>query len=339
MIAQAEHPGLAVQRWTRASIASTLGVGALIGLLALVPLVLSANATDRLTTLYVYVILAAMWNALAGYAGLVSVGQQAFFGLGGYFAIKLSTNGVGAYPSLVLAGLIAGAISIPIAPFMLRLRGGEFAIGMWVVAEVCHLYVNGDRSLIAGATGTSFTGLNAYSTGDRRDYNYWLTLAIAVLLLGALFTLLRSRLGASLQAIRDDEDAARSVGVRALWAKGVVFVVAAVGCGAAGALWLASFPTFNPSSNFSVQWTAYMIFMALVGGLGTFEGPIIGAIVFFVIQDQWGDQGVWYLVGLGGAAILFALLVPRGVWGTVEERFGIRLLPVGYWLRGVSRPA
>ena len=78
-----------------------------------------------------------------------------------------------------------------------------------------------------------------------------------------------------------------------------------------------------------------MIFMALVGGLGTFEGPIVGAIVFFVIEDQFGDQGVWYLVGLGAAAILFALLLPRGIWGTVEERFGIRLLPVGYWLRGV----
>jgi branched-chain amino acid transport system permease protein len=336
MSTHAEHPGLVVQRWTTASIVSSLVIAGLVAALALVPEALSDSAVDRLTTLYVYVILAAMWNALAGYAGLVSVGQQAFFGLGGYFAIKLSTNGVGGYPSLILAGLIAGAIAIPISPFMLRLRGGEFAIGMWVVAEVCHLYVNGDRSLIAGATGTSFTGLNGYSTSDRRDYNYWLTLTIALVLLAVLFWLLRSRLGASLQAIRDDEDAARSVGVRALWAKGVVFVLAAVGCGAAGALWLASFPTFNPSSNFGVQWTAYMIFMALVGGLGTFEGPIIGAIVFFVIQDQWGDQGVWYLVGLGGAAMLFALLVPRGIWGTVEERFGIRLLPVGYWLRGVT---
>jgi branched-chain amino acid transport system permease protein len=336
MSAYAERAGLSVQRWTTTSVLSILGVGVVVGLLALVPVVLSANATDRLTTLYVYVILAAMWNALAGYAGLVSVGQQAFFGLGGYFAIKLSTNGVGVYPSLVLAGLLAGAIAIPISPFMLRLRGGEFAIGMWVVAEVCHLYVNGDRALTAGATGTSFTGLNAYSTADRRDYNYWLALTIAFALLAILFVLLRSRLGASLQAIRDDEEAARSVGVRALWAKGVVFVLAAVGCGSAGALWLASFPTFQPASNFGVQWTAYMIFMALVGGLGTFEGPIIGAIVFFVIQDQWGDQGVWYLVGLGAAAILFALLVPRGVWGTVEERFGIRLLPVGYWLRGIA---
>jgi branched-chain amino acid transport system permease protein len=76
-----------------------------------------------------------------------------------------------------------------------------------------------------------------------------------------------------------------------------------------------------------------MIFMVIVGGLGTFEGPIVGAIIFFVIQDQYGDQGVWYLVGLGATAIVFALVVPRGIWGTIEERFGLRLLPVGYRLR------
>ena len=80
-----------------------------------------------------------------------------------------------------------------------------------------------------------------------------------------------------------------------------------------------------------------MIFMVLVGGLGTFEGPIIGAIVFFFIEDRFGNgnYGVWYLVGLGAVAILFALFLPRGIWGTIEDRFGIRLLPVGYRLRGI----
>ncbi len=332
MSAVAERPGFSVQRWTTTSIASSVGLAGVIAALVFVPVALSANATDKLTTLYVYVILAAMWNALAGYAGLVSVGQQGFFGLGAYAAVKLSDSGVSVYLALVLGALVAGAVSIPTSLFMLRLRGGEFAIGMWVVAEVFHLYVNGDRS-IGGVTGTSLDALNAYSPADRRDYTYWLTLSVMVVLLGVLFVLLRSRLGASLQAIRDDEEAARSVGVRVLWGKGVVFVLAAVGCGAAGAMWLASFPTFQPNDFFSVKWTAYMIFMALVGGLGTFEGPIIGAIIFFVIQDQYGDQGVWYLVGLGAAAIVFALVVPRGIWGTIEERYGLRLLPVGYRLR------
>ena len=145
--------------------------------------------------------------------------------------------------------------------------------------------------------------------------------------------LLRSRLGASLQAIRDDEEAARSVGVRVLFGKGSSSSWRRSAAVLRARMWLASFPTFQPNRYFSVKWTAYMIFMVIVGGLGTFEGPIVGAIIFFVIQDRYGDQGVWYLVGLGAAAIVFALVVPRGIWGTIEERFGLRLLPVGYRLR------
>jgi branched-chain amino acid transport system permease protein len=122
--------------------------------------------------------------------------------------------------------------------------------------------------------------------------------------------------------------------------KAVIFVLAGFGCAMAGTLWLATNISFQPKTYFGVQWTAYMIFMALVGGLGTFEGPIIGAIVFFVIDDQFGNgnYGVWYLVGLGATAILFALFLPRGIWGTIEDRFGLRLLPVGYRLRGLRAP-
>jgi branched-chain amino acid transport system permease protein len=326
-------PTVGVQRWTRASIASSAGVVALVVALVFVPVALSANATDNLTTFFVYLILAAMWNALAGYAGLVSVGQQAFFGLGAYFAVKLSNAGVGVYPTFVLGALCAGAVSIPISWFMLRLRGGEFAIGMWVVSEVIFRLVILDHS-VGGLTGTSLGPvLETYSPSETRAYNYWLALGATVLLLGLLFGLLRSRTGASLQAIRDDEEAAASVGVRVLAGKGIVFVLAGFGCAAAGTVWLATSITYQPDDFFSVKWTAYMVFMVLVGGLGTFEGPILGAIVFFFIQNQWGDQGVWYLVGLGSAAILFALLLPRGIWGAIEERFGVRLFPVGYRLR------
>ncbi|MGB8842658.1 MAG: hypothetical protein WCC64_16485, partial [Aliidongia sp.] len=91
--------------------------------------------------------------------------------------------------------------------------------------------------------------------------------------------------------------------------------------------------TFQPKTYFSVQWTAYMIFMVLVGGVGTFEGPVLGAILFFVIEVWFGGAGVWYLVGLGGTALLFTLFLPRGIWGWVEQRLSLRLLPVGYRLR------
>ena len=261
-----------VQRWTQVSVASSAAIVCVVVALAFVPVALSANATDKLNTFLVYLILAAMWNALAGYAGLVSVGQQAFFGLGAYFAVRLSNAGVGVYPALVLGALCAGATSIPLSWFMLRLRGGEFAIGMWVVSELVFRLVILDQS-IGGLTGTSLGPvLETFSATDRRNYNYWLALGAAVVLLGILFLLLRSRTGASLQAIRDDEEAAASVGVRVLVGKGVIFVLAAFGCAAAGTLWLATNITYQPDDFFSVKWTAYMLFMALVGGLGTFEG-------------------------------------------------------------------
>jgi branched-chain amino acid transport system permease protein len=295
-------------------------------------LLFDANIVDRFTTLFIYVILAVMWNALAGYAGLVSVGQQAFFGLGAYFAIQLSYHGVSVYPAIVLGALIAGVISLPVSLLMLRLRGGEFAIGMWVVAELAHLLVNLD-DLVQGETGISLIALNAYGPDARRAYNYWMALAAMIVLLALVFALLRGRLGASVQAIRDDEDAAQSVGVRVLANKRIIFFLAAFGCALAGSLWLATSITFQPKTYFGIQWTAYMIFMVLVGGLGTFEGPILGAVIFFLIEYLFSETGVWYLIGLGAAAVVFALFLPRGLWGAVEDRLGIRLLPVGYRLR------
>ncbi|EJZ18980.1 inner-membrane translocator, partial [Rhizobium sp. Pop5] len=84
---------------------------------------------------------------------------------------------------------------------------------------------------------------------------------------------------------------------------------------------------------FSVQWTAYMIFMVLVGGISKFEGAILGAILFFVIETFFGSAGVWYLIGLGATALIFSLYLPRGLWGEVERRFDFQLLPVGYRLK------
>ncbi len=142
-----------------------------------------------------------------------------------------------------------------------------------------------------------------------------------------------SRLGSSIQAIRDNEEAAASVGVRVSVTKRIIFVTAAIGCALAGGLWLATFTTFQPRSFFGIQWSAYMIFMVLVGGIGRFEGPILGAIIFFLIELWFGTAGVWYLIVLGLTALLFSLFLPRGIWGYVEDRFHVLLLPVGYRVR------
>jgi branched-chain amino acid transport system permease protein len=327
--ATATTPG--VRRWTRVSAGFMSGFGLLIAAMALVPVAMSGNTVQEMTTLLTFVLMAIMWNALAGYGGLVSIGLQAYIGLGAYATVWLANHGVNPYLGMVIATLFCGAVSIPLSFLVLRFRGAQFAIGTWVVAEALAIYVSFDSSLGAG-TGTSLTALDAYSQTTRQHYTYWLTLGMVALFLGALFVLLRSRLGSSLQAIRDDEDAAASVGVRVVAGKRMLFVLAGLGCGAAGAMTLANILFIEPTSIFSVNYSAYMIFMVLVGGLGTFEGPIIGAIVFYVIQNQFSSNGTWYLVALGGTAIAFALFLPRGLWGELEARTGLRFMPLGYRL-------
>ncbi len=225
---------------------------------------------------------------------------------------------------------------------VLWLRHGAFAIATWVVAEAFAILVSLDPNpAIGGGTGTSaLLPFNLrYTPTQRLHDTYWAALAAVAILLLLLFVLLRSRLGGSLQAIRDDEEAAASVGVRVLLGKGILFVVAGAGCAAAGTIilaWQLSVLPLGPDSVFGINWTAKMIFMVLVGGLGTFEGPIIGAVALYVLQTYGPNGGVWYFILLGGIAIGFALILPRGIWGTVQERFNVQLLPVGYRLRNVT---
>ena len=325
------HEGWLVRRSTRASrVASVASLAAVAALFA-VPELMGANAVQQLTSLFTFLILAVMWNALAGYGGMVSVGQQAFIGFGAYTTIFLTQHGVTPYLAVVIAAVASAVLAGIESLLVLSLRGGQFAVGTWVVAEALALLITLDHSM-GGGSGISLHGLNRYSITQRRDYTYWLSLTFTVLLLGSVFLLLRRRTGAALQAIRDDEEAAASVGVRVRPLRFWLFVLAGFGCGAAGALILANTLFIQPNSIFGVQYTAYMIFMVLVGGLGTFEGPIIGAIVFFVIQYNFADQGAWYLIGLGVVAVGFALFLPRGLWSLLTDRLHFQLLPVGYRL-------
>ena len=327
----AHHPIFVVERWTPASRIGAWVFAVSILVFATAPLFLSAGLLDRLTVLFIYVILAAMWNALAGYGGLVSIGQQMFFGLGAYVTIRIANTGINPFLAVALAGPCVALVAYVVSTFIIHLKGGEFAIGMWVLSELSHLLVNLD-SLIQGETGTSLISMNAFEADARRIAVYLVTLLAMLVLLGILYRLLRSKAGAAIQSIRDDESAASSVGVDVGATKRKLFVLAAFGIGVAGALWLCTAITFQPKTYFGVQWTAYMIFMVLVGGIGKFEGAIIGAILFFLIETWFGALGVWYLIGLGSAAVIFSLFFPKGIWGAIENRLGITLLPIGYRL-------
>jgi len=113
----------------------------------------------------------------------------------------------------------------------------------------------------------------------------------------------------------------------------LVFVVAGVGCGAAGGLLAISQLQVQPGAVFSIQWTAEMAFVTIIGGLGTIEGPILGTIVYMVLQQTLSSYNAWYLIILGLVAIFMALFARRGLWGLVDARLNLRLFPVGYWLR------
>jgi branched-chain amino acid transport system permease protein len=277
--------------------------------------------------------LAQMWNMLAGYAGLVSVGQQAFVGLGSYaflaFAVFLGVPPLLAIP---LAGLAAAILAIPTAALVFRLKGAYFAIGTWVAAEV-YMLVFAQLSVFGGGSGMSLPievvrGV-AQDAGTREAVTYWIALGLAVGAIALVYTLLRSRYGLALAAIRDSEPAAASLGVDTARAKYVVYVMAAFVTGLAGALVLLSNLRVSPDAAFSVMdWTAYVIFIVVIGGVGRIEGPIVGTIVFFLLRGLLSDLGSAYLIILGLIAVGVMLVAPRGLWGLAVSKFGVELFPI-----------
>ena len=309
------------------------GLGALVVVvvLALFPYIVGAGTETILVQAFIILTLASMWNLLAGYAGLVSVGQQAFVGLGAYFVLILNIHNLSMFTALPIAAIGCGVAALPMWWLVSRLRSGYFAIATWVLATTILLIIEKFPS-IGGGTGMSLPHTPNISTALLEADTYWIGLAVTVLALVTVYLLLRGRLGLVLTAIRDDEVAARSSGARVGLARMLVFVVAAIGCGAAGALLAISQLIVQPSAVFSVQWTAEMAFAVIIGGIGTIEGPIIGTAVFIVLQQTLESYNAWYLIILGLVAIVIAIFFRRGLWGTLDDKLNLRLLPTGYYL-------
>ena len=310
------------------------GAGALIivVVLAFFPYIVYAGTTAILVQGFIVLTLASMWNLLAGYAGLVSVGQQAFVGLGAYFVLILALHGFSPFAALPVAAVGCGVAALPLWWLVSRLRSGYFAIATWVLAATIMLIIEKFTS-IGGGSGMPLPGFAGMNPTLLTAYTYWAGLAVTVLALVGIYLLLRGRIGLVLTAVRDDEVAARSSGARVGLARLLVFVVAGVGCGAAGAVLAISQLQVQPSAVFSIQWTAEMAFATIIGGLGTIEGPIIGTVVYMVLQQTLQSYNAWYLIILGLVAMAIALFARRGLWGLVDDRLNIRLFPVGYWLR------
>jgi len=313
-------------------------IGTTIVVLAFVALAAAPWWAERadlrlLAEIYAYVALASLWNLLAGYAGLVSVGQQAFVGLGAYLLFGLAMLGeVHPLAAIPLAGIAAAIIAIPVAALIFRLRGHYFAIGTWVIAEIFRLLA-AQTTALDGGSGTSLPAAVIISIAESRQMRefviYWIALAqVAVILFGIVW-LLRSRYGLALTAIRDNELGARSNGVDVARIKYCVYVAVAFGTAMVGALIFLQKIRISPDTAFSVNdWTAFVIFITVIGGIGRIEGPIIGTVIFFLLRQTLADLGAIYLLILGVVAIAVMLWAPKGLWGLLADRFGWQVFPL-----------
>ena len=280
-----------------------------------------------------FIALAQMWNLLAGYAGLVSVGQQAFVGLGGYLLFALAVKlGIPPISALFLAGLLTAVIAIPTAFVVFRLRGAYFAIGTWVVAEVFRLSM-AQVTELGGGSGMSLPASLVKSIADSRTGRemtvYYLALGISTVSIAVVYFLLRFKTGLALTAIRDSEEGADSLGVSTFRTKFFVYVLVAGITGLIGALIFLQKLRISPDAAFSLpDWTVSAIFIVVIGGIGTLEGPILGALVFFALRAVLADYGSIYLIVMGAIAIAVMLRAPRGLWGLIHDKTGWQLFPV-----------
>jgi branched-chain amino acid transport system permease protein len=325
---------------SRATKASRIAapIAAVIALILIAAPFITGTANLRLLgEIMVYIALASLWNLLAGYTGLVSVGQQAFVGIGVYTLVGCALIlGIHPFLAIPIAGLLATALALPIGKLVFRLQGAYFAIGTWVVAEVFRLMVAQAGSTgLGGGSGISIPApiMKALAPDKfwREAYIYWLALFLGLGALALVYGLLRSRIGLALTAIRDNETASSSLGIKIERIKYAVYVAVAGMTATIGSLIALQKIRVSPDSAFSVNdYTAFVIFIVVIGGIGTIEGPIIGTLFYFLLREFFADLGSIYLMILGALAIFIMLVAPKGIWGYVQQRWKLSLFPTGY---------
>ena len=307
-------------------LAAALVVGALVAL----PLFAGFGTQRLLVEVFTVFAIAMAWNLLAGFGGLVVVGQHVFVGTGAYALFYLSnTFSLNPWWTLPLAALASALFALVTAWPMFRLSGAYFAVGTWVLAEMMRILALNIEAVGAGG-GMPLTMLGEFDRAQRNSGVYWAALAVGVMAIVLARTLLRSRLGLALAAVRDGEAAARACGVPVQRAKLVLWVCAAALTGTAGAVAYMNPLQVSPDASFGLNWTAMAIFISVLGGIGRLEGPIVGTLVFFALREGASNFGAWYFIGLGLLAILTMVAAPGGAWSLVQRRwpgfdpFGVR---------------
>lgn len=270
-----------------------------------------------------WTLLGASWNLLGGYAGQVSFGHAAFLGIGAYttmlFFLKL---GFSPWLGLVAGGVLAAALALPIGWICFRLRGPYFSLATLAVAEITRLVVLNWESLTAGPMGLLITHLPALSFFGRavnwesKVPFYYVAAVLTLAVMSTTSALSRSRLGAYLLAIREDVDSAEAAGIDTVRAKLSAFALSAFFVGLAGGFYALYFRYIDPDAVFSIAISVEMVFIAVVGGIATTGGPIVGAIFLVTISEIFRERfQSGHLIFYGFFMMVVIRYLPEGIWG------------------------
>ncbi len=299
-------------------------VAAVLLLMLAPPLVTSNQFLLHLgITVLLWTLLGASWNLLGGFGGQVSFGHATFFGVGAYATMILYLRlGLAPWYGMVLGGVAAVAVSLPIGLICFRLRGPYFSLSTLAVAEIVRLIALNWEALTNGPVGLLITTLPRVALGARainwesKVPFYYIIAALAVLAMAATRRLSRARLGAYLLAIREDEDAAEAVGIDTVRAKVLTLALSAFFTGLAGGFYGLYFRYVDPDAVFPIALSVEMVFIAVVGGLATVIGPVIGAVFLTTIGELFRERFlVGHLIFYGLFMMLAIRFLPEGIWG------------------------
>jgi len=271
-----------------------------------------------------YIVLGQMWNLLAGYAGLVSLGQQMYIGLGAFsVAISAENFGVPFIPALLIGGVVSMVVAIGLSYLLLRMKGMYFSIATWIFAEAMMLFLTSMAYFGRGQ------GLFIVSARAIQGQVFYYAATLIVITIIVVVIVLRSKLGLGLFAIRDDDNASATSGVPQFKSKLYCMMIASFVTGVLGGVFYMDMVWVQPVAAFGINWTVAAVFIVIIGGIGTIMGPIIGGIIYVFLSQYLASLaqiGSLNMVILGAIAVAVILLAPNGIVGTLERKLGFEVL-------------
>jgi branched-chain amino acid transport system permease protein len=274
--------------------------------------------------------LGASWNLLGGYGGQVSFGHAAFFGIGAYVTMLFYLSlGLSPFLGMAAGGVLGALFALPIGLICFRLRGPYFSLATLALAEIVRLVALNWEELTAGPMGLLITTLPPISFGgmsidwESKAPFYYLAVVLALFAMGLTYAVSRVRLGAYLTAVREDIDSAEGIGIDTVRARLLALALSAFVAALAGGFYALYFRYIDPDAVFAVSLSVEMIFIAVIGGLATTAGPIVGAVVLVTISEVFRERfQAGHLIFYGLFMMLVIRYLPEGIWGRLRRLIG-----------------